>query len=154
MNVSKNVGGRPRKKLKISINTRRKRIDCSENFTCSRRTMYRRAAEFLSTNNSKVFNIAARKKNISVIFNNDEIEASLNYKSHTKESVFAFYVDDQYSKNTCSNLAKDSKKHGPPIYPSYWSIRAQKRKCQPIQYLKKTEKEVAVSLQNLLNQTS
>ena len=54
--------------------------------------------------------------------------------SHTKESALAFYLDNLHSKVVYCGLAKDSKWKGFPIY--------------------QTEKEVAVSLQNMLDKTS
>ena len=52
-------------------------------------------------------------------------------KTHSKESALAFHIDNNLSKETNSTLAKDSKEHGFPIYPSYWSIYSEKRNCKP-----------------------
>lgn len=156
-NDNRKKRGRPQKKKKLSINSGRKRVPTHQ---CSRRTMYRRAKMVLESveNNSTILETAARisKANKPLVIGDElkEIPAEKNkmYIKHTRESALAFFLENEYSKQTWTALSQDSRERGCPIYPSYDTLQLEMAECKPLGYCT-SEIEVKVSLQNILNKT-
>lgn len=147
-----NKGGRPRKKSKLSINTGRKRVE--NEYSSS--TLYRRAHEIIDNYEVEAIELALTliKKDTSCnnIIKNENIKELI---IHSDESALAFFIDLDLNKQNYDELVNDTKLRNSSIYPSYFTVCKAMNKCKlALMYDVKSETEVAVSLQSMLNMTS
>ena len=73
---------------------------------------------------------------------------------HSTESAFAFFLENDFSKEQWERLVEDCKRLGVPIYPSVYKLNEIKQKCRPSMYSVENEVCVQVSFQIMINKTA
>lgn len=143
--------GRPCKISRKSIGSGRKRKNISN---ASEKTFYRRAEEIarLCNNDVSLLELAlkiAQKKCTTSEYNEEKHDENFQ---HTADSALAFYLEYDYSAYQYKALVADCKSRKIFIYPPYFQIDVAKKRCL-IDLQQKSESEIAVNLQNILNKT-
>lgn len=152
--------GRP-KKMKRGIGGGRKRINAEEG---SKSTLYRRAYEILeyAEYNTDLLKLAIQlankwEKNSCEERLTDgtaiQEDININVLIHSKESAFAFYLENGYSVKTYTALREDCIQRNVPIYPPYKSFNDLMSECQP-KITNASEVQILTSTQCMLNKTA
>ena len=152
--------GRPRKIRRIgNTNAGRPRKNIF-NFDeqVSYKTLQRRASDLAKecNNNIQLLELAlkaAKKATEDPVECESKIVEDECNLIHTKESALAFYLEYDFSEYQYKGLQMDTKARKSSIYPSYWEIHEAKKEIM-CEIAHKSETEVRVSLQSILNLTS
>lgn len=142
------VVGRPKKLRRNRAGAGRRRVDIRE---ASKSTKYRKALQIFETHDEECVRMIP-KCTQDAFLNNSFSDESSQLKKHTVDSALAFYIENNYNKQTWINLVNDTKAHGCPMYPSYTALKMRMSFIQPIMYTK-SEMEVRVSLESMLQTT-
>lgn len=159
--TSRPNAGRPLKKLRVLQND-----GAHTDEKVADKTIHRRAKRLIQ---DPLLNKEVLLKALQLLENNDEMESEededidmeevqFGTVPHSPESALAFFIEHNYKVNAYKALVKDSKlrtKGMKPIYPSYYFIEKEKKKClEGLDYTIQNENVVQCSFQSMLNKSS